>query len=440
MLIIELTAVFTYPSINKSIILRKEIDQKFIDNATILSFLLCAGLGIIFLISSPIVTYFFHKKELGFILSCLFVIMIFKGIYQPYQALYEKELRFKETSNFTLLAYWIGYFFVPIIFAFLHFGYKSLISGVIAYEFMMFIFYVRHAKFRISKLDKSIVKEIIADSRNIMLHSFGNQLATNGDYLVVSTLLGPTALGYYSQGYKIMKMPTTIIGNLLNNMSFASFSKISEDHEKLTKAFNYTSFILALFSFPIFFITLMFSHEIVLFLLGKNWLPTANVLQILAFGIFLRMSYKVPGSILRAKAKFALTARLQLMYAANVILFSLALIKFSIEGVALGTLLALIIQYTVLTYYVNKTLNVNPFTFYKILIKPLLFSLFIILLCFFIKTGINNYSSISNIPIFFISTFLSLLIAFVVVVFAGKKIFGEPYIWWLDFFFSKKKL
>ncbi|MCX6146589.1 MAG: hypothetical protein NTW25_04970, partial [Candidatus Kapabacteria bacterium] len=40
---------------------------------------------------------------------------------------------------------------------------------------------VRHAKFRISKLDKSIVKEIIADSRNIMLHSFGNQLA-NGYY------------------------------------------------------------------------------------------------------------------------------------------------------------------------------------------------------------------------------------------------------------------
>lgn len=439
MLILELSVVFTYPSINKAIILKKDISQQFINNATTLSLILCCSLGLLFFISSQIAILFFHKTELGFILNCLFVIMIIRGLYQPYQALFEKDLRFKETSNYTLIAYWIGYFLVPIILAFLHFGYKSLISGIIAYELILFFFYLRKANVKISKLDMPIVKEIIADARNIMFHSFGNQLATNGDYLVVSIFLGPTALGYYAQGYKIMKMPTTIIGNLLNNMSFASFSKISDDNPKLTKAFYYTSFILALFSFPIFAITFLYSHEIVLLLLGKKWMPTASVLQILSFGIFLRMSYKVPGSILRAKAKFALTAKLQLFYALNVILFSLALIKFSIDGVAFATLIALSLQYIILTHFVNKLLEVEALMFYKILLRPLFFSAFIVLLCIISKKVLIACFAFSNTIIFIISVSISLFIASFVAIKAGKKIFGDPFIWWLNFLFSKNK-
>jgi len=432
-ILLELTLVFTYPSINKSIILKKQVSKEFIDHAILLSLLLCVGFGLLYLIASGILFFYLSKPDLAFICFILFLMLIIKGIYQPHQSLFEKELRFKETSRYSLIAYWIGYFLVPIVLAFLHFGFKSLILGLLVYEIIMLIFYIKNYNFKFTTLNKIIVKEIFLDTKHLIINSFFNQLATNGDYYVVSTMLGTKALGYYSQGYKIMKMPTTLIGNIINNMSFASLSKFNEDNEKLSKAFIYMSFILALFSFPIFIICFFYSNEIVLLLLGEKWMPTASVLKIFSLGIFLRMSYKIPGTILRAKSQFSLTAKLQILYAFNVIVISLLFIKMSINGVAIATLIALIIQYILLTYFVNKTLNKNPFYFYGILIKPLLFSVVFLIMHIIFMSFWEHIFHLNHLINFVVSTILVVLLASLALFKYGMQLFGNPFVWWVGF-------
>lgn len=317
-LLMDLTVVFTYPFINKSIVLKKDISKEYIGTASILSVILTSLVGLIFIFAAPLIALFFKQNNVEFIVQCIGIVFFIKGIYQPYQSLFEKELKFKEISNINLIAYWIGYFFVPISLAYLGWGYKSLIIGLVAYEASFLIYYLIKSKITFSCFQPHLAKEIMSDARHLIVQAVGNKLATNGDYLIISKFLGPISLGLYAQAYKIMKMPTNIIGNVINNLSFASLSKINEDNEKLKRAFNYSSFILALFSFPIFFLTLLFSKEIILILLGEKWLQTAGVLQILSFGIFLRMSYKIPGTILKAKQKFALTARIQIIYTLNI--------------------------------------------------------------------------------------------------------------------------
>lgn len=437
-LLMDLTVVFTYPFINKSIVLKKDISKEYIGTASILSVILTSLVGLIFIFAAPLIALFFKQNNVEFIVQCIGIVFFIKGIYQPYQSLFEKELKFKEISNINLIAYWIGYFFVPISLAYLGWGYKSLIIGLVAYEASFLIYYLIKSKITFSYFQPHLAKEIMSDARHLIVQAVGNKLATNGDYLIISKFLGPISLGLYAQAYKIMKMPTNIIGNVINNLSFASLSKINEDNEKLKRAFTYSSFILALFSFPIFFLTLLFSKEIILILLGEKWLQTAGVLQILSFGIFLRMSYKIPGTILKAKQKFALTARIQVIYAFNIILFSLLLIKFDIEGVAVGTLLALIFQYAQLTYYVCKELGMNWLEFIKALIRPILLATTLFVTAAILKVYYQKVLHLDGVIPFVVVVSVLLLFLFAIIKKFGSKLLGENYDWWLQNFKTKK--
>lgn len=438
-LLMDLTVVFTYPFINKSIVLKKELTKEYIGTASVLSVILTSLVGLIFFFGAPIIAGFFKQNNVEFIVKCIGIVFFIKGIYQPYQSMFEKELKFKEISNINLIAYWIGYFFVPISLAYFGWGYKSLIIGLVAYETSFLAYYLIKSKITFAYFNPQLAKEIMSDARHLIIQAAGNKLATNGDYLIISKFLGPISLGLYAQAYKIMKMPTNIIGNVINNLSFASLSKINEDNEKLKRAFTYSSFILALFSFPIFFLTLLFSKEIILILLGAKWLPTAGVLQILAFGIFLRMSYKIPGTILKAKQKFALTARIQIIYAFNIILFSFLLIKFDIEGVAVGTLIALIFQYAQLTYYVCKELNMKWIEFMNALIRPVVFATSLFVIALLMKVFYQNILHFEGVVPFVVVVSILLLFSFLVIKKFGSKLLGENYDWWLQNFKTKKE-
>jgi O-antigen/teichoic acid export membrane protein len=214
-------------------------------------------------------------------------------------------------------------------------------------------------------------------------------------------------------------------------MSFASFSKINSDNEKLSKAFLYLSFILAIFSFPICLVSFFYSKEIVILLLGKNWLPTADVLKIFSIGIFLRMSYKIPGTILRAKSLFSLTAKLQIVYAANVIFLSIIFIRLSINGVAAATTIALLIQYALSTYFVNLSLKKNPYYFYTILIKPFLISTLYVFSVGTILFILDKESIFSHNYNFLVVTgFFTLIYSYIIYRY-GILFFGKPYEWWI---------
>lgn len=437
-LLMDLTVVFTYPFINKSIVLRKDITKEYIGTASVLSVILTSIVGLFFIVAAPLIAVFFKQNNVEFIVRCIGIVFLIKGIYQPYQSLFEKELRFKEISNINLIAYWIGYFFIPISFAYFGWGYKSLIFGLVAYEACFLIYYIVKSKIIFSYFRPKLAKEIMSDARHLIVQAAGNKLATNGDYLIISKFLGPISLGLYAQAYKIMKMPTNIIGNVINNLSFASLSKINEDNEKLKRAFTYSSFILALFSFPIFFLTLLFSKEIILILLGAKWIQTASVLQILAFGIFLRMSYKIPGTILKAKQKFALTARIQIIYAFNIILFSFLLLKFDIEGVALGTLVALIFQYAQLTFYVCKELEMKWTEFTNALIRPILFASSLFTIALVMKAFYQHVLHLDGVVPFIVVVLILLLLSIIIIKKLGSKLLGENYDWWLQNFKTNK--
>ncbi|RYZ54544.1 MAG: lipopolysaccharide biosynthesis protein [Sphingobacteriales bacterium] len=439
LLLLELTAVFTYPFINKSIILKKEASAEYLSTATTLSFLLSAAAGLILFFSAPFIAAFFHHDSIVFVVRTISVIFLLKGFYQPYQSVFERDLRFREISNVNLAASWLGFLIVPVCLAYYGFGYKSLILGLLAYELVFLIYFTIRSRLYFGRLSPTLAREIITDARHLILQALGNKLATNGDYLIISRFLGPAALGYYTQAYKIMKMPTTIIGNVINSLSFASLSKISEDNDKLRKAFVYSSFILALFSFPILVITLLFSKEIVLILLGPKWLSTIPVLQILSFGIFLRMSYKVPGTILKAKQLFRLTARIQIIYALNILVFSVLMIRFGIEGVAIGTLAALALQYGQLCWHVARVTGATVADFYTILLRPMAFAAIVGGTAFLLRLGISTVTVLRDEFSFIIVMLFILPAALYFIHRYGLVFFGEPYAWWLDFATSKKE-
>src|SRR3712207_7914024 len=59
---------------------------------------------------------------------------------------------------------------------------------------------------------------------------FRSWVGLNGDNLVVTSTLGPTALGLYSRAYQLLVQPANLIGSVADKVLFPSLSRRSEEH------------------------------------------------------------------------------------------------------------------------------------------------------------------------------------------------------------------
>ena len=103
-----------------------------------------------------------------------------------------------------------------------------------------------------------------------------------GGYFPVGRILGKELLGYYSVAIHLASLPMTKLGAIVNEVSFAGFSRIQSDDSEVSRHFLKATLAICTFSFPVFFGIAATAPEIVATILGETWAPTALLLQILA--------------------------------------------------------------------------------------------------------------------------------------------------------------
>ena len=111
-------------------------------------------------------------------------------------------------------------------------------------------------------------------------------LFSQGDDIVVGKLLDVGSLGLYQAAYKLSTLPVSEVADVIGKVTFPVFSKISEDNRRLKSAF-YKSFIVSLtVAFGLGFFIYVFSEQLILILLGNNWLSVEPLLKVLLiFGV-----------------------------------------------------------------------------------------------------------------------------------------------------------
>jgi lipopolysaccharide exporter len=112
--------------------------------------------------------------------------------------------------------------------------------------------------------------------------SIVNSILINVDYALIGHLLGTVALGTYVLAFNAASWPSSLLWNILSNITMPAFSRLRNDAELLNKGIASALRALSLAVIPISALTIALARPIVLTLYGAKWVAAADVLSVLS--------------------------------------------------------------------------------------------------------------------------------------------------------------
>jgi O-antigen/teichoic acid export membrane protein len=178
------------------------------------------------------------------------------------------------------------------------------------------------------------LRELWSFGINIVGMNFLNFFNRRSDDLLIGYFLGPVALGYYSVGYKVLRMLSRLVTTISGEVVFPTFSRLQGQPERLRSAFYTATQLTGLVSIPIFVSVAVLAPGFVPAVFGEQWSPSIPVMQILAFIGILQSVFFFNRAVIMASGRpswaLALTA---VSAVANVVAFSIA-VRWGIVAVA----------------------------------------------------------------------------------------------------------
>ena len=106
-------------------------------------------------------------------------------------------------------------------------------------------------------------------------------LHTVSDTVVIGRLLGNTALGTYSVALTLASLPAEKLLPIVTQVSFASYSRIQDDRERIARNVLRSIQMVSFVAFPVFFLMAAVAPEVLVFVLGQKWAAIVVPFQVL---------------------------------------------------------------------------------------------------------------------------------------------------------------
>jgi len=208
-------------------------------------------------------------------------------------------------------------------------------------------------------VDWPAARELLSFGGGFVLARIGNYAAGDGDNVVVAKWLGLSALGLYDRAYQLMVAPAMLLGQVMDEILFASLARIQDDRPRVSATYRQCIVGVAFAMLPLTIVAWTLAPEIVYVVLGPAWGGVTTPFRILALGTLFRTSYKISDSLTRALGAMYRRAWRQWAYAVFVIGGAIIGQHWGLAGVAWAVLLALAVNVLLQAHLVMKLV---PFT------------------------------------------------------------------------------
>ena len=303
MLIIDFSAMMSTIGLSPSIVQREDLQSPHIRTANTCGIILgVLFFVIVFFLATP-VQHFFEMDGLSVVIQWLSLIFIFQGFGMTPTALTERHMRFRQISFIpwtTKLVYGI----ISIALALSGWGVFALVAGRVAMVFTNNLFYfILQPVAPDFYFSRKAFNDLFLFGSGMSLNRLVNYFGRQGDFILVGKMLGSDSLGIYGRAFRLMNLPVSFIGQALQNVMVPAMSRVQNENAKLRAAFSQSLNGIMIFALPLSVFSIVMASEIVLVLLGDQWVAAIMPFSVLAYGMFFRVGYKVGISVIAAKGR-----------------------------------------------------------------------------------------------------------------------------------------
>lgn len=293
-------SVFADSGISYAVI-RSDYGRTFhraMDNlAIVIGFLLCL---LTCLLAYPI-SVFFANSELLLPTLVLSTVFILKGMTLVRSALLAKALQFGTIGRLTLFSSAVQVLFT-IALAAAGWSYWALIVPQLASAALLVILLHRKVPLEFHMCRPAQLKTAFRHTQRTLLNLMGfnlvNYWARNLDNLLVGKLFGVAELGIYNRAYNLLAMPLGIVSGLVSNTLYPSLKKLHMQGGNVHREYLFILKTIAVVSFPVSCVLVLFPKELVLLLWGQSWFAVSALLPYFGLLVLCQSLLSTTGQVL----------------------------------------------------------------------------------------------------------------------------------------------
>ena len=410
--ILRFGSYFSAMGVGPALIQKEQVSSQDI----ITAFTSSLTLGLLFFglawFTAPFAICIFSNAELILVIRIMGLSLLLTGLSTTALSLLRRNLKFRNLAIIETISYLLGYGILGISLAKLGFGVWSLVAGTLSQNTLVVILAYLCTRHKLSlSFEWSNYKPLYSYGSRISLISFVQFLGYAVQPVVIGRYLGASALGFYNNAHKLPNLPLQSFTTSLSRVMFPSFSSIQKDIPRLERAYQSSYFFVGLVVMPIAFGMIPAAKEIVLTMLGPQWVPSIDVLRILAisapFNCLCHLSSIVCDSTAQLKFKF----RIEMFYIPIIISFVVFFLPMGILGIAVAYSLGELLKFFAYFILMKKVVGFK-FIWINEVHRLVLFNtasvVASITLVHFVCTGL----SITPLPMLFFDIFFGFVVLF----------------------------
>jgi O-antigen/teichoic acid export membrane protein len=415
LVVINFTNIFVDMGMTSAILFKQDANQKEYSSIYWLNVFVSALLFGLLLFVTPFIASFYEESELLYIIPILGANILLVALGRQHRTIMQKEFRFKPIAIVELTAYFLG-LIVAVVLAYRGAGVYSLVYSTLTASTVSNLLFLG-TNIRSNPISMHFKFQETVPFLRVGGYQTGSKIldfiSQESDIFIVGKMLGAEILGVYSLSKQIVLKLFSLINPIIVNVLSPLLSSIQNEKERVKKTFLKIIQYLAYLTFPIYFIIMVSSEEILFFLYGSSYVEASLVLSFLAVYYCLISLSNPVGSlqIATGRTDIGFIWTILRVFVTPMFIFLGAI--YNIEGVAfsialLGVLLLIPLWYIQIRPMANISLVEYFQQFYKPLIIFIILGFVVIILQQSISIAPSILSLISKI-LLSISLFIGIL-------------------------------
>ena len=411
LVIINFLAVFKDAGLAQATIQRKIINQLEISNLFWVNSLIASILAFIIFLFAPLIASFYGREELVQITRVLAGLIVIQGLFIQHKSLLSRKMEFANLAKVEIGSVFCG-MVVAVFLALNGFSYWTLVGQMTTIVVCNFIGYLFFCQWVPSLPDLKIsIRPYLKYGGNLAGFNFLNFFSRNADNVMIGYFLGATPLGLYSKAYSLLMLPLNQINFPITKVMLPVLSQLQDDpmayRDYYLKAINLAISV----TFPLVGLFYVCSENIILIILGEQWLAAISVFQALVPAAFVSALNITTGWVFQSLGTTDRQLRWTLFAAPLHIVFMLIGLNWGIVGVAWGISLSFCLIRIPYLAYTYKGTSLKLYDTLKIVFKNLFSVILGIVFTFIISSFLITQNIFFSL---FTSLFMYLSLIFII--------------------------
>ncbi len=204
-------------------------------------------------------------------------------------------------------------------------------------------------------------RELFGFSGKLLLTRIIETIYGNIYSIVIGKVYSPSTLGHYTRAQNWASLPSTNIVSIINNVSFASLSKLQDDSEKLRRVYRKMMKTTAFVVCPLMFGLSAVSRPLIYFTIGAKWALCAQILQIICFMFLFLPLQSLSINLLQAMGRSDLSLRISIIGKVLSVIVLVSSLPFGIIPMCWLSVVSSVVILAINLYYVGNLLNIGLF-------------------------------------------------------------------------------